>query len=187
MSPNEKILAVTNLYDGIDWYSLISNHFMDASYQHTTTHTTLKMLSFPLPSFMVTVQCCRAHPMDVLVSPMLRIGRWWRNFDMTVSSSISYIETVTDSSFISRRYCTSLGALLYRNVLVTLIILVVQAYSSMGDARQIVTGVADKGAETVIRYWIQQSGVKRSTKSTSFLVGTRGWAFLVANVRTKMT
>src|ERR1700744_2721947 len=88
---------------------------------------TLKMLSFPLPSFMVTVQCCRAHPMDVLVSPMLRIGRWRRNFDMTVSSSISYIETVTDSSFISRRYCTSLGALLYRNVLVTLIILVVQA------------------------------------------------------------
>ena len=25
MSPNEKILAVTNLYDGIDWYSLIPN------------------------------------------------------------------------------------------------------------------------------------------------------------------
>ncbi|KAH9035249.1 hypothetical protein EDB85DRAFT_1889470 [Lactarius pseudohatsudake] len=38
VSHNEKILALTNLYDGIDWYSLDSNHFMDASYQHTTTH-----------------------------------------------------------------------------------------------------------------------------------------------------
>ncbi|KAI0283835.1 WD40-repeat-containing domain protein [Russula brevipes] len=38
VSPNEKILAVTNLYDGIDWFSLNSNHFMDASYQSTTTH-----------------------------------------------------------------------------------------------------------------------------------------------------
>ena len=31
---------------------------------------TLKMLSFPLPSFMGTVQCCQARPMDVPVSPM---------------------------------------------------------------------------------------------------------------------
>ena len=38
VSPNERFLAVTNLYDGIDWYSLDSNHFMDASFQHTTTH-----------------------------------------------------------------------------------------------------------------------------------------------------
>ncbi len=38
VSRNEKILALTNLYDGIDWYSLDSNHFMDASYQHTSTH-----------------------------------------------------------------------------------------------------------------------------------------------------
>ena len=94
---------------------------------------------------------------------------------------------MTESSFISRRYCTSLGALLYRNARVTLILLVAQAYSSMGDARQIVTGVADKGAETVIRYWIQQSGVKKPTKSTSLLVGTRAWAFLITNVRKEMT
>ena len=32
VSPNEKVLAVTNLYDDIDWYSLISNHSMDASF-----------------------------------------------------------------------------------------------------------------------------------------------------------
>jgi hypothetical protein len=39
LSPNEKALAMTNLYNGIDWYSLDSNHFMDALFQHTTTHT----------------------------------------------------------------------------------------------------------------------------------------------------
>jgi len=38
VSLNEKLLAVTNLYDGIDWYTLDSNHFMGASFQHTTTH-----------------------------------------------------------------------------------------------------------------------------------------------------
>lgn len=48
MSPNEKILAVTNLYDGIDWYSLNSNHFMDASFQHTTTHTTPENVVLPI-------------------------------------------------------------------------------------------------------------------------------------------
>ncbi len=38
MSPNQNVLAVTNLYDGIDWYSLDSNHFMDTLFQHTTPH-----------------------------------------------------------------------------------------------------------------------------------------------------
>ena len=71
-------------------------------------------------------------------------------------------------------------------MLVTLILLVAQA-SSMGDTRQIVTAVAEKGAETVIRYWIQQSGMKKPTKSTSLLVGKRGWAFLVTKVRKKIT
>ena len=93
-----------------------------------------------------------------------------------------------ESSFISRRYCTSLGALLYDgNALVQLIPLVAQAYSNMGDARQIVTGVADKGAETVIWYWIQQSYLKKPMKSRSLSVVTRGWGFVSANVRKKMT
>ncbi len=48
VSPNEKILAVTNLYDGIDWYSLNSNHFMDASFQHTTTHMIPKNVILPI-------------------------------------------------------------------------------------------------------------------------------------------
>lgn len=48
MSPNEKILAVTNLYDGIDWYSLNSNHFMDASYQYTTTHPIPENVILPI-------------------------------------------------------------------------------------------------------------------------------------------
>jgi hypothetical protein len=39
---------VTNLYDGIDWYSLDSNHFMDTSFQHTTTHTISENLILPL-------------------------------------------------------------------------------------------------------------------------------------------
>jgi len=48
VSPNEKVLATTNLYDGIDWYSLNSNHFMDTSFQHTTTHTILENVILPL-------------------------------------------------------------------------------------------------------------------------------------------
>lgn len=39
---------MTNLYDGIDWYSLDSNHFMDTSFQHTTTHTISENLILPL-------------------------------------------------------------------------------------------------------------------------------------------
>lgn len=38
VSPNKKVLPVTNLYNGIDWYSLDSNHFMDTSFLHTTPH-----------------------------------------------------------------------------------------------------------------------------------------------------
>ncbi|KAI9449301.1 hypothetical protein BJY52DRAFT_1192685 [Lactarius psammicola] len=48
VSPNEKVLATTNLYDGIDWYSLDSNHFMDASFQHTTTHAISENVILPL-------------------------------------------------------------------------------------------------------------------------------------------
>jgi hypothetical protein len=33
--PDEKNFAVTNLYDGIDSYSLESNHLMDASFQRS--------------------------------------------------------------------------------------------------------------------------------------------------------
>jgi hypothetical protein len=48
VSPDEKTLAVTNLYDGIDWYSLESNHFMDASFRHTTTHPTPENVILPV-------------------------------------------------------------------------------------------------------------------------------------------
>jgi hypothetical protein len=48
VSPDEKTLAVTNLYDGIDWYSLGSNHFMDSSFQHTTDHSIPKNVILPL-------------------------------------------------------------------------------------------------------------------------------------------
>ncbi|KAH9953233.1 WD40-repeat-containing domain protein [Russula dissimulans] len=48
ISPNQKILAVTNLYDGIDWYSLDSNHFMDTPFQNTTPHTISENVILPL-------------------------------------------------------------------------------------------------------------------------------------------
>jgi hypothetical protein len=48
ISPDEKALAVTNLYDGIDWYSLDSNHFMDSSFQHTTVHPIPKNVILPV-------------------------------------------------------------------------------------------------------------------------------------------
>ncbi len=46
----------------------------------------LKTSFFLWSSFIAMLQCCPAHPMDVLVSPLLRIGPWWRGFDMTVSN-----------------------------------------------------------------------------------------------------
>jgi hypothetical protein len=48
VSPNGKMLAVTNLYDGIDWYSLDSNHFTDTSFQYTTTHPTPENVILPV-------------------------------------------------------------------------------------------------------------------------------------------
>ncbi|KAI0268926.1 WD40-repeat-containing domain protein [Russula aff. rugulosa BPL654] len=48
VSPNQKILAVTNLYDGIDWYALDSNHFMDTPFQNTTPHTISENVILPV-------------------------------------------------------------------------------------------------------------------------------------------
>ena len=67
---------------------------------------------------------------------------------------------------------------------ITLILLAVQAYSSMGDTRQIVTGVAEKGADTVIRYWVQQSGSEKSVELNPRTAGKQGWAYLTTHVRT---
>ncbi len=66
---------------------------------------------------------------------------------------------------------------------ITLIPHVAQAYSSVGDTRQIVTGVAEKGAETVIRHWIQQSGSKKPTELRPRAVGKQGWEYLTTHVR----
>jgi len=48
VSPDEKILAMTNLYDGIDWYSLNSNHFIDTLLQNTTPHTISENVILPV-------------------------------------------------------------------------------------------------------------------------------------------
>ena len=39
---------MTNLYDGIDWYSLDSNHFMGTSFQHTTPHAISENVILPM-------------------------------------------------------------------------------------------------------------------------------------------
>jgi hypothetical protein len=64
----------------------------------------------------------------------------------------------------------------------SLILYVAQAYSSMGDTCQIVTGVAEKGAEMVIRYWIQQSGLKKAMESKSRVAEKQGWAYLATHM-----
>ncbi|KAH9172233.1 WD40-repeat-containing domain protein [Lactarius sanguifluus] len=48
VSPDQKVLAVTNLYDGIDWYSLDSNHFTDTSFRHTSPHTISENVILPV-------------------------------------------------------------------------------------------------------------------------------------------
>jgi hypothetical protein len=48
VSPNQKILAVTNLYDGIDWYSLDSNHFTDTPFRNTTSHAISENVILPV-------------------------------------------------------------------------------------------------------------------------------------------
>jgi hypothetical protein len=48
VSPNEKLLAVTNLFDRIDWYALNGNRFMDSSFQHMTTHPIHENVIHPL-------------------------------------------------------------------------------------------------------------------------------------------
>ena len=48
VSPNQKILAITNLYNGIDWYSLDSNHFIDTPFQNTMPHTILENVILPM-------------------------------------------------------------------------------------------------------------------------------------------
>ncbi|KAH9019449.1 hypothetical protein EDB85DRAFT_1896652 [Lactarius pseudohatsudake] len=55
------------------------------------------------------------------------------------------------------------------------------AYSSMGDTCQIVTGVAEKGAKMVIRYWVQQSGPKKPIESKSQAEEKPGWAYLATH------
>jgi hypothetical protein len=70
---------------------------------------------------------------------------------------------------------------------ITLILYVAQAYTSMGDTRQIVTGVAEKGAETVIRYWIQQSGSKKTVESKPRAAEKPLWPYLATHVRKRLT
>ncbi|KAH9015822.1 hypothetical protein EDB85DRAFT_2156360 [Lactarius pseudohatsudake] len=146
VSPNEKILAVTNLYDGIDWYSLNSNHFMDASFQHTTTHTTPENVILPITF---------VHGNSAVLSG--------------TSYGCARITAVKDWALVEKLRHDS------EDIVQAL------AYSSMGDTRQIVTGVAEKGAETVIRYWAQQSGSKKSIESKSRAEGKLGWAYLATH------
>jgi hypothetical protein len=64
-----------------------------------------------------------------------------------------------------------------------LILCIVQAYSSGGVARQIVTGVAERGEESVIRYWIQESGLPKRAEPKSQVMAERVWGYLAVHVR----
>ena len=59
---------------------------------------------------------------------------------------------------------------------------VTQAYSYGGDARQILTGVSERGEESVIRYWIQENGSKKYTgPKPQAAAGV--WPYLARHVR----
>jgi hypothetical protein len=62
---------------------------------------------------------------------------------------------------------------------------VAQAYSYVGRTRQIVTGVAEKGEHSVIKYWIQDTGSKKpmETKRNPQTATERVWAYLAVQVR----
>ncbi|KAH9180277.1 WD40-repeat-containing domain protein [Lactarius sanguifluus] len=142
VSHNEKILALTNLYDGIDWYSLDSNHFMDASYQHTTTH--------PIPDNVI-LPITFIHGNSAVLSG--------------TSDGCARITTVTD--------WLRLRALPIAGDIVQAL-----AYSSLGDAHQIVTGVSERAVRSVIRYWIQGSELKKPAQWKSQGETGRGRAYL---------
>ncbi|KAF8263592.1 hypothetical protein EI94DRAFT_1703854 [Lactarius quietus] len=142
VSHNEKTLAVTNLYDGIDWYSLDSNHFMDASYQHTTTHISPENVILPITFI---------HGNSTVLS-----GTSYGCACITSVKDWALVETLQHES---------------RDIVQAL------AYTSMGDACQIVTGVADKGTNMVIRYWVLQGASKKPINPSS-LSKNQGWAFL---------
>jgi len=57
-----------------------------------------------------------------------------------------------------------------------------QAYSYRGgDARQILTGISERGTESVIRYWVQENTRKKCAKSK--LTVENIWAYLATHVR----
>lgn len=102
---------------------------------------------------------------------------------MTVSNSILEQRLRSGALPTAEDIVQALVCVVQKYPSITLIMRVTQAYSSMGDSRQIVTGVAEKGAETVIQYWVQQSGSKKPIESKSRATGKQGWAYLTAYVR----
>ncbi|KAI9443032.1 hypothetical protein H4582DRAFT_2054126 [Lactarius indigo] len=166
VSHNEKILALTNLYDGIDWYSLDSNHFMDASYQHTTTH--------PIPDNVI-LPITFIHGNSAVLSG--------------TSDGCARITTVTEWALGERlRHNHELFVFFEKKLRLRALpiagdIVQALAYSSTGDARQIVTGVSEKAAGLVIGYWIQESGSKKPAQQKSQREIGRGRAYLTGYVR----
>ncbi len=102
---------------------------------------------------------------------------------MTVSNSILKLRLRSGALPTAEDIVQALVCVVQKCLSITLILHVIQAYSSMGDTRQIVTGVTEKGSETVIWYWVQQSGSKKPIESKSQAVGKQGWAYLTTHVR----
>ncbi len=72
---------------------------------------------------------------------------------------------------------------------ISLIPHVTQAYTSRGDFRQIVTGVAERGGETEIRYWIQEpeSDTKKATELKSHAAQEPGRVHHTTHVRYRIS
>lgn len=63
---------------------------------------------------------------------------------------------------------------------------ITQAYTSQGKFRQIVTGVAERGGETEIRYWIllePESDTKKATELKSRAAQEPGRVYYTTHVR----
>ncbi|KAF8264021.1 hypothetical protein EI94DRAFT_1703551 [Lactarius quietus] len=143
ISPNEKTLVITNLYDGIDWYSLSTNHFMDTPFQHTTTHPTPENVMLPVTFI---------HGGSAVLSG--------------TSYGCARI-TNTENWSLAERLPHEAGDIVQA-----------VAYSSGWSRCQIVTGVAERGSESTIHYWIQERGLKKHKVSEQQMAKRQVRAYL---------
>ena len=144
---------------GIPW---VSNHFIEASFQHTTTHVTPENVIVPV-TFIYTgntvlsgTSCGCARITDAntwcshtSVGDLTLLKRneseCFRIAEDVVQAVVRFCRNITLVSTLTR-----LSFFFFNS-----------AYSHGCGVRQIVTGVAEKGPESVIRYWVQEPSLKQ--------------------------